>query len=93
MYPILVEPTIKYVINNELKSCKQDKFYRHSIYLNVGGFIFITSVIGFILWLQYKGKQDIQTQMENDRKKKEYILSKLNTIQRMNQRAYTNMPI
>ncbi len=93
MYPSLVEPSIKYVIHSELKSCKQDKFYKYSTYLNIGGFIFLSSVIGFILWLQYKGKQDIKTQMENEKKKKEYILSKLNTLQRMNQRAYTNMPI
>lgn len=93
MYPSLVEPNIKYVIHSELKTCKQDKFYKYSTYLNLGGFLFITSLIGFILWLKYKGKQDIKTQIENERKKKEYILSKLNYFQRMKQRAYTNMPI
>ena len=41
MYPTLVEPNIKYVINSELRTCKQDKFYRNSNYLNIGGFLFI----------------------------------------------------
>ncbi len=93
MYPSLVEPTIKYVINSELKTCKSNKFEINSIYLNIGSFIFITSLIGFILWLKYKGKQDIKTQLENERKKKEYILSKIGHFQRMKQRIYTNMPV
>jgi Bucentaur or craniofacial development len=93
MYPTLVEPNIKYVINSELKTCKQSKFEKYSTFLNIGGFFFITGLIGFILWLKYKGKQDIKAQLENEKKKKEYILSKLNYLQRMKQRAYTNMPI
>jgi len=93
MYPSLVEPTIKCVIHSELKTCKEKKFYQYSNYLNIGGFLFLVGTIGFILWYQYKGKQDTKTQIENERKKKEYILSKLNYFQRMKQRAYTNMPI
>lgn len=91
MYPMLVEPNIKNVINSELRTCKQEKFYRNSNYLNIGGFLFIASLVSFTLWLKYQGKHDIKAVLENERKKKEYILTKLNQFQRMNQRAYTNM--
>jgi Na+/H+ antiporter NhaD/arsenite permease-like protein len=93
MYPSLVEPNIKNVIISELKEIKRNKFYIHSNYLNIVGFLFISLLIVFILWLKYTGKKDIKTQLENEKKKKEYILSKLSYFQRMKQREYTNMPI
>jgi hypothetical protein len=93
MYPSLVEPSIKYILHSELKNCKEKQFITNSFYLNIISLLFIISFVGFILWLQYKGKQDIKTKIENDKKRKNYILSKLQNYQKMKQRAYTNMPI
>ena len=59
MYPMLVEPNIKNVINSELRTCKQEKFYRNSNYLNIGGFLFIASLVSFTLWLKYQGQGKI----------------------------------
>lgn len=93
MYPSLVEPSIKYVLQSELKTCKEKQFVTNSLYYNIVGFLLLAGFIGFVLWYQYKGKMDIKTQVERERKKKEYILSKIQNFQKMKQRAYTNMPI
>jgi len=83
MYPSLVEPTIKVIMKQQLNVCNKDKFQKNSLVLNlVIGFI-ILFVISVILYIKYKGKQDIKTIKEREKKKKEYILSKINNYQKM----------
>jgi hypothetical protein len=83
MYPSLVEPTIKVIMKQQLNVCNKDKFQKNSLVLNlVIGFI-ILFIISVILYIKYKGKQDIKTIKERERKKKEYILSKINNYQKM----------
>ena len=77
----------------ELKTSRINKVRQNTILLNSIGFIVLGSIIAFVLWLQYKGKQDISAKLERERKKKEYVLSKLQMYQRMKAREYTNMPI
>ena len=93
MYPTLVEPTIKNVIMTELKTSRVNKIQHNTFVVNLIGFIVLIATISFILWLQYKGKQDVKARIERERKKKEYIMSKVQMYQRMKQREYTNMPI
>lgn len=83
MYPSLVEPTIKVIMKQQLDVCNKDKFQKNSIILNIviGGLIIF--VISSILYVMYKGKQDIKVVKERERKKKEYILSKINNYQKM----------
>jgi hypothetical protein len=83
MYPSLVEPTIKVIMKQQLHVCNKDKFQKNSIVLNlvIGGIIVF--IISVILYVKYKGKQDIKTIKERERKKKEYILSKINNYQKM----------
>ncbi len=92
MFPSLVEPNIHSILQYELKNSHQQKFERDSLYLNVGGFLFLFSLIGLILWIHYKGKQDVSAQQLRERKKKEYILSKLNTYQRIKNQEYSGIP-
>ncbi len=92
MFPSLVEPTIHSILQYELKNSHQKKFNRDSFYLNLGGFLFLFSTIGLILWLHYKGKQDIGAQQLRERKRKEYILSKLNDYQRIKNQEYSGIP-
>jgi hypothetical protein len=83
MYPSLVEPTIKVIMKQQLNVCNKDKFQKNSLILNlVIGFIIIF-IISVILYIKYKGKQDIKTIKDRERKKKEYILSKINNYQKM----------
>ena len=83
MYPSLVEPTIKVIMKQQLDVCNKDKFQKNSIVLNlvIGGVIIF--IISVILYVKYKGKQDIKTTKEKEKKKREYILSKINNYQKM----------
>jgi hypothetical protein len=92
MHPSLVEPTIHSILQYELKNSHENKFKRDSFYLNTFGFVFVLSFIGLILWTHYKGKQDIPARVLKERKKREYVLSKLNYYQRIKEQEYTGIP-
>jgi hypothetical protein len=93
MYPTLVEPTIKYILQSELKTSRDIKFNRNSFFYNIICFVVIISVIGFILWLQYNGKKDLVKVIEKENKKRDYILSKIQIYQKIKTREYTNIPM
>ena len=83
MYPSLVEPTIKVIMKQQLDVCNKDKFQKNSIILNIVIGAVIIFIISVILYVKYNGKQDIKLLKEKERKKKEYILSKINNYQKM----------
>ena len=83
MYPILVEPEIKYVLNNHLNTLKQINENKKNILFNVLLFLVLVTIIGFTLKLKYKGKQDIQLQRIKENQKKDYILTNLRKYQNM----------
>jgi len=83
MYPSLVEPTIKVIMKQQLDVCNKDKFQKNSIILNIVIGLVILFIIATILYVKYNGKQDIKMMKERERKKKEYILSKINNYQKM----------
>jgi hypothetical protein len=93
MNPLLVEPTIKSIMNLQLNNCKKDKFSKNSIILNGFLFLMFSVIIGVILFIQYKGKQNIEEQINRDNKKRNYILSKLQVLQKMKESQITNIPI
>ena len=93
MYPHLVEKNIIHVLKDQLTECNQQKLYKNSIIFNSVLFIILVSVISIILYNKYKGKQDTKQIIENENKKKNYILSKLQFYQKMRNKEYTNMPI
>lgn len=92
MYPSLVEPTIHSILQNELKNSHESRFKRDSFNLNLVGFVFLFSLIALILWTHYKGKQDIATRVMKERKKKEYVMSKLHYYQRIKEQEYSGIP-
>ena len=91
--PVLVESTIKSIMNSQLNNCKKDKFLKNSMFLNIFLFIFFVTIISTILFVQYKGKQNIEEQINRDNKKRKYILSKLQVLQKMKESQFTNIPI
>ena len=93
MNPILVETTIKNIMISQLNNCKKDKFLRNSMILNIFLFLIFCSVILAILFIQYKGKQNIEDRINKDNKKRNYILSKLQVLQKMKESQITNIPI
>ncbi len=90
--PSLVEPTIKKVLNSELRMSNEYKFEQNSLLLNMGLFIIFVVSVSFVLWYCYKGKQDPFLKREKEKKKREYILSKLQHYQKMKQEVFTNIP-
>jgi hypothetical protein len=92
MYPSLVEPTIHSILQHELKNSHESRFKKDSLYLNLFGFVFLFSLIALILWTHYKGKQDIATRVMKERKKKEYVMSKLHYYQRIKEQEYSGIP-
>ena len=91
--PILVETTIKSIMNSQLNNCKKDKFTKNSIILNVSLFFIFCGILSFILFIQYKGKQNIEERIIKDNKKRNFILSKLQVLQKMKESQFTNIPI
>ena len=91
--PILVETTIKSIMNSQLNNCKKDKFTKNSVILNVSLFFIFCGIISFILFIQYKGKQNIEERIIKDNKKRNFILSKLQVLQKMKESQFTNIPI
>ena len=91
--PILVEPKIKIIMNSQLNNCKKDKFLRNSNILNIFLFFVFCSIISAILFIQYKGHQNLEDRINKDNKKRNYILSKLQVLQKMKESQYTNIPI
>ena len=94
--PILVEPTIKNIMISQLNNCKKDKFSRNSMILNIFLFLLFCTIISVILFIQYKGKQNIEDQINRNNKKRNYILSKLQFLQKMKESQIsqiTNIPI
>jgi hypothetical protein len=91
--PILVESTIKSIMNSQLNDCKKDKFSKNSMILNISLFIMFCSIISFVLFIQYKGKQNIEERINKDNKKRNFILSKLQVLQKMKESQFTNIPI
>jgi len=81
--PILVESTIKNIMNSQLNNCKKDKFIKNSLIMNISLFILFCSIVSCILFIQYKGKQNIEERINRDNKKRNYILSKLQVLQKM----------
>jgi hypothetical protein len=79
MNPSLVEPTIKYVLNNQLVTIKQSNERKKNILFNLFLFILLISIVGITLKLKYKGKKD--------------ILSNLRKYQTMKSQPLTNIPI
>lgn len=76
----LVEPGVKYFISCSLKQCREIKDKYINILFNIGMFgLFIIIVAGILIY-KYKGKiSPIEREIIN-RKKQEYIVSKLQQI-------------
>ena len=76
----LIEPGIKYFIGSTLKECHRFKFTRYSVLYNiVMCLLFVGAVGGFLVYC-YKGKlTPAEIELKN-RKKQEYIISKLQQL-------------
>ena len=92
--PTLVEPGVKYFINGSLKECRKFKDKHQNIFFNLGMIGLFVFIFGGLLLYRYKGKITPQEQYEKNKKKKEYILTKLNYLHDVKRRKnmITDLP-
>uniref|UniRef100_A0A6C0KYN5 Uncharacterized protein n=1 Tax=viral metagenome TaxID=1070528 RepID=A0A6C0KYN5_9ZZZZ len=89
--PILIEPGVKYFLNETLKQCKdfKDKYYNTIFNMSLGVLLFL--FIGMILIYKYKGKLTPSEKDEKNREKQQYILSKIKNYQDAKLRTQQNL--
>lgn len=94
--PALVEPGVKYFIGSTLKQCRDFKDRHITILFNITVFVIFVTVTSMILVYRYRGKPTPAEIEIKNRKKQEYIISKLQKIshikQQNSERLITNLP-
>ena len=79
--PSLIEPGVKFFLNETLKQCKDFKNKHNNTIFNIGLFLFFLFLLGAILLYKYKGKLTVPEKRKQDREKQQYILSKIKNFQ------------
>ena len=75
--PTLIEPGVRYFLGSTLKECRKFKDRNISIFFNVSMLAMFICVGCMILYYRYKGKPTPKEMAIKNRKKQEYIISKL----------------
>ena len=91
--PRLVEPSVKNVLNNYLYKLKIDTESKRNLLFNLCCLFVLLFIILFTLYIKYKGRQNKEEILERERKKKEYILTRLRKYQNMIEQPLTNIPL
>ena len=79
--PKLVEPNVRYFIENSLKSVHEYRMNNYSFFLNLSAVVFFVLVFGGILYYRFKTKPtpyEVQQKMKRDQ---EIIMSKIQMYQ------------
>tara|TARA_X000000950_G_scaffold289533_1_gene415001 strand:+ start:34712 stop:35044 length:333 start_codon:yes stop_codon:yes gene_type:complete len=94
--PKLVDPSIKYIVHKSLQACNKVKNNHTNIVFNCSMFIGLVSLIGFILYMKYKGKLTPEQKAEKKEKDKVFIFTKLKQMEMIrkkeNNDLITNLP-
>jgi hypothetical protein len=78
--PKLIEPGVKYFLNGTLKECRKFKDNHYNSFFNIYMLFILVAIIGGFLIYRYKGKlTPLEISIKN-RKKQEYIMSKLQQL-------------
>jgi hypothetical protein len=78
--PSLIEPGVRYFLNGTLKECRKFKDNYINIIFNISMVVLLIVLIGGFLLYRYKGKPTLAELEVKNRKKQEYILSKLQQL-------------
>jgi hypothetical protein len=94
--PSLVEPGVKYFLNESLKQCHQFKQNYKNQLFNLYLFLAFCMLIAVFLIYKYKGKLTPEELEEKELQKKYYILSRIKNFQdakiRSQQALITGLP-
>ena len=78
--PTLIEPGVRYFLSATLKECRKFKDKNSTVFFNIYMTCILIVVIGGFLLYRYRGKLTPAELERKNRKKQEYIISKLNQI-------------
>ena len=73
--PTLIEPGVKYFLNQTLKQCHIIKEKYNNVLFNISLFICFMLVLGGILLYKYKCRLTPHEKAEKNKEKQQYILS------------------
>jgi|SRR5210317_240807 len=92
--PRLIEPGVKSFISSTLKDCRRLKDNYETVIFNISMFFIFIVIIGGFLLYHYRGKLTPSEIEIKNRKKQEYIVSKLQQMAhlRRNQGLITELP-
>ena len=79
--PKLIEPGVRYFLNETLKQCHIFKENYKNLIVNITLLIFFIIILGIILLIKYKGKLTPGEINQKELEKKKYILSKIKNYQ------------
>jgi len=79
--PALIEPGIKYFLSATLKQCSDFRDHYNNLIFNISLSIAFLIILGGILLYKYKGKLTPVEKDMQERKKQQYILSKIKNFQ------------
>ena len=85
--PSLIEPGTKFFLNQTLKQCHIIKNKYYNTIFNIGLLVALIAVVGLILLYKYKGKLTPAEKLSKDKKKQQYILSKIKQVQESKRRS------
>tara|TARA_Y100000996_G_C22240569_1_gene527525 strand:- start:315 stop:617 length:303 start_codon:yes stop_codon:yes gene_type:complete len=93
--PILCEPGIKYFLRSSLKESHKFKERYINFFFNIGMFGLFVIVLFSILYYRYKGKLTPSEIALKNRRKQEYIVSKLQQLTdiKKNNNMLTDLPV
>lgn len=93
--PNLIEPGARYFIGGTLRECRKYKDKHISFLFNLGMIAVFIIMVGSILLYRYKGNIDPAELAIKNRKKKEYIISKLQHLGaiKQQQNMITDIPM
>jgi hypothetical protein len=89
--PKLIEPGVKYFLNQTLKQCHIIKDNFHNFMFNTGLFLLFLLILGGILIYKYKGRLTHHEKEMKNREKQQYILSKIKMVQESKRRAHQEL--
>jgi hypothetical protein len=79
--PKLIEPGIKYFLNETLKQCREFRNTYNNTIFNISLLLCFFVILGAILLYKYKGKLTPVEKDIKNREKQQYILSKIKNFQ------------
>ena len=92
----LVEPGVKYFLNETLKQCQHNKYIYYNQLYNIVLFMLFIFVLGGILVYTYKNKENSYQRKQREINQGEYLASKIHKIKMEKQRErgqmITNIP-